>query len=92
MRQSVITILIGAIASLVGFTVIDYLRGDRCADMGGRWVATSRTCELPTGEMVGTGNLTIFTLGAVAALAVGVLLYRTMLFVTGRMKRAALER
>ena len=87
MRQSVLTILIGAISTLVGLTAIDYLRGRRCADLAGKWLASARQCELPSGEHVGTGTAIIFVIGAVIALGVGLMLYRAMLFASGRLRR-----
>ena len=83
-RQSIIVILIGAIASLAGFWTFDVMRGRRCAELGGTWTSAARQCQLASGETVGVTTLVAAAAGlAVAALA-GVTLYRAYTFAIGR--------
>jgi len=88
-RQSIIVILIGAIASVSGFATIDYLRGRRCAGLQGIWSASLRECRLDTGETTGTLTVLAVVAGIAIASAVGFTLYRVHLFATGRAQRMA---
>ena len=83
-RQSIIVILIGAIASLSGFATVDYFRRERCAELHGTWASALRECRLATGETTGTLTAMSVVLGVAIAAAVGFTLYRAYLFVTGR--------
>lgn len=87
-RQSIIVILIGAIASLSGFATIDYFRRRRCAELEGVWTAM-RECRLVSGDTPGTFTIGGSALGLLVAVAVGLTLYRAYLFATGRARRAA---
>lgn len=44
--RTFIPLLIGIMASLVGFVTISALRQNRCGDSGGRWDAATRLCTL----------------------------------------------
>jgi hypothetical protein len=82
-RQTVIVILIGALASLSGFATADYFMRRRCGELDGIWDA-ARECRLGSGEIAGTWTIVSVIAGAGVALAVGVTLYRAYLFATGR--------
>lgn len=88
-RQSIIMILIGAIATLSGLAVFDYLRGRRCAELSGAWDGASRTCRLGTGDAAGTITLLAVVGGLVVALAAGFMLYRVLTFALGRHRSAS---
>lgn len=88
-RQSIIVILIGAIASLSGFATIDYFRRRRCAELEGAWTAAARECRLVSGETPGTFTVGGVVIGLIVAIAVGLTLYRAFMFATGRARRAA---
>lgn len=88
-RQSIIIILIGAIASLSGFATIDYFRRRRCAELEGAWTAAVRECRLASGEAAGTFTIGGALVGVVIAIAVGFTLYRAYMFATGRARGAA---
>jgi hypothetical protein len=86
-RRSIITILIGAIATLSGFAVTALLRQRRCAGAGGQWVGTARECVLASGDRVAVSTLTDVFLGVTAAILLAFMLFRVLLFVMGRMPR-----
>lgn len=88
-RQSIIVILIGAIATLSGFATVDYLRKQRCGELEGIWTPALRECRLPSGEPTGTMTVAAALLGVGIALAVGFTLYRAYMFATGRARAAA---
>ena len=88
-RQSIIVILIGAIASLCGFATIDYFRRRRCTELEGVWTAAVRECRLVSGETPGTFTLGGAVIGVLVGAAVGLTLYRAFMFATGRARRAA---
>jgi hypothetical protein len=83
-RRSIMIILIGAIAALAGGATIDFMRSRRCVDLQGKWVAATRLCELPGGETVGTGSVTIFATGALVTAAALFTLFRALQFASGR--------
>lgn len=87
-RQSLIVIIIGAIASLSGFWTFDFFRARRCAELGGTWAAAARQCRLPTGEVPGTASIMAVLAGALVAAMLGITLYRAYIFATGRARRA----
>lgn len=85
-RRSIIAMLIGVIASLVGLLVATRVRGDRCLARGGTWDDARRTCRVAGGAagetiaQVATG----FLAGALVALVAGFMLWRLYLFAIGR--------
>ena len=86
-RRSIITMMIGAIATLTGFAVTGLVRQRRCAGAGGQWVATTRECVGPSGERIAISGVTEVFVGVVAALLLAFMLFRVLLFVMGRMPR-----
>ncbi len=88
-RQSVIVILMGAIASISGLATADFLRQRRCGELEGIWTAADRQCLLPSGEITGTLSLGIVLAGVLVAAAAGFTLYRAYLFATGRARGLA---
>ena len=88
-RQSVIIILIGAIATFAGLATTDLLRDRRCGELQGMWTAAARECVLASGNSVSTWNLTIVMAGVLVGAGVGFMLYRGYLFATGRARRLA---
>lgn len=86
-RRSIIIVLIGITATLVGLTTFDYLRRKSCVELGGTWQAVSRQCALATGETVGTGTPLLLLAGLLVGAAVGFTLFRVLLFVTGHARR-----
>lgn len=91
-RQSLIVILIGAIATLSGFATVDYLRKQRCGDLQGIWTPALRECRLPSGETTGTMTIVSALIGLAIAAAVGFTLYRAYMYATGRARAAASAR
>lgn len=91
-RQSIIVILIGAIATLAGFGTVDYLRKQRCVELEGIWTPALRECRLASGETTGTLTAISALLGVGIAVAVGFTLYRAYTFATGRAHAAAASR
>jgi len=85
-RRSIMILLIGIIAALSGLAVTAFLGRRRCADLGGTWDATARLCRLEPGVTAGY-SLAGTLAGVVTGLVVAVVLYRAMLFVTGRATR-----
>ena len=86
-RRSIITMLIGAIATLTGFAVTALMRQRRCGGAGGQWVATTSECVLPSGERSAVSGATDVIVGLGAALFLAFMLFRVLLFVMGRMPR-----
>ena len=86
-RRSIITMLIGAIATLTGFAVTALMRQRRCTGAGGQWVATTSECVLPSGERVAVSGAIDVVVGVAAALLLAFMLFRVLLFVMGRMPR-----
>lgn len=86
-RRSFIILLIGAIASLGGFGTTAYLRQSRCEELGGRWPAATRRCELSTGEPVSSGRASDLAAGAFVAIVLGFMLFRATTFAASRMSR-----
>jgi hypothetical protein len=85
-RRSLISLLIGVLASIVGLLAAVRIRSNRCSGMGGRWDDAKRLCVVPDGTAgeSATQVMTSYLLGAVVALVAGFMLWRVMLFVTGR--------
>jgi preprotein translocase subunit SecG len=50
-RRSLIQLLIGVIAAVVGLTTMVLVRQDRCLDAGGSWSAQTRVCLGPDGPL-----------------------------------------
>jgi hypothetical protein len=88
-RQSIIVIIIGAVATLSGLAATDLLRKRRCGEFEGIWAAAVRECRLPSGEAVGTLTAGTAIIGLLIGVAVGFMLYRGYLYATGRAKRLA---
>ena len=88
-RQSVIIILIGAIATFSGLATTDLLRSRRCGDLQGMWTAAARECVLPSGSATNTWTVGIGFAGVLIAAGVGFMLYRGYLFATGRARGLA---
>jgi hypothetical protein len=86
-RRSIIMMLIGAIATLTGLAVTALLRQRRCEGAGGRWSVASRECLTATGEQVDVAATMDGVIGLLAALVLGFMLFRVLLFVMGRMTR-----
>jgi hypothetical protein len=86
-RQSVIIILIGALATFAGLATTDLLRDRRCVDLQGIWNVAARECVLASGNSANTWNLTIVLAGILIAAGVGFMLYRGYLYATGRARR-----
>jgi hypothetical protein len=88
-RQSLIIILIGAIATFSGLATTDLLRSRRCTELEGMWTATTRECVLQSGHSAGTWSAGIVLAGILIAGAVGFMLYRGYQFATGRARGLA---
>jgi hypothetical protein len=88
-RQSIIVILMGAIATLSGLTATDLLRKRRCGELQGIWTAATRECMLASGEAERTMTVGIALAGVVIGAGLGFTLYRAYLFATGRARRLA---
>lgn len=86
-RRSLITILVGVLATLSGFATTAMLRQTRCADAGGQWRAAAKQCVLPSGGLVPVDRATDMLWGIGLALALGFMLFRIVLFATGRARR-----
>jgi hypothetical protein len=88
-RRSLISLLIGVLASIVGMLAAVRIRSNRCAGMGGTWNDAQRVCAVPGGNgETAIQVVTAYLLGVVVALVAGFMLWRVMLFVTGRGPRA----
>jgi hypothetical protein len=85
-RRSLVTMLIGIMAALLGLLATTWLREDACLDAGGRWLAT-RTCELPPGAEM-PSSLRFYFIGVVVGLVTALLLWRTYTFITTRARVA----
>ena len=82
-RQSIIVILIGAIASFSGLATTDLLRSRRCREQLGTWTQAARECTLSSGT-ADTWTAGIAVAGLLIAAGVGFMLYRAYQFATGR--------
>ena len=90
-RRSIILMLIGVIASIVGLLTANSIRSMRCADIGGQWDTARRSCRVAAG-MTGESATqvgTAYLIAAAVALLSGFLLYRVFLVATGRGPGAA---
>lgn len=88
-RRSIIILLIGMIAALAGSLAAALLKQNRCASSGGQWQADTQLCQLPTGETVRTAATTDVLVGIFVAIVLGFMLFRFLLFASGRMSRPA---
>ena len=86
-RRSIITVLIGVLATLTGFAVTALLRQRRCEGAGGRWAAATSECVTTSGERLEIAAVTDVVLGVAAAFLLAFMLFRVLLFVMGRMPR-----
>ncbi len=86
-RRSIITVLIGIIATLSGFAVTAFLRQRRCEGAGGQWAPATRDCVLISGERLEVSRGADIAIGLVVAVALAFMLFRVLLFVMGRMTR-----
>jgi hypothetical protein len=85
-RRSLIVLLIGVLASLLGLLAATRLRARRCDSLGGAWDDARRSCRLPAG-VVGESTLQTlgaYALGAAIAVLVAFMLWRAYLAATGR--------
>src|SRR5262245_31673022 len=85
-RRPFIQLLIGIIASIAGLATLNAIRQDRCQDAGGQWIAGTRSCMGPAGQLpVARGS------DVLAAIVLGVLLafmlYRASTFTSRRAAR-----
>lgn len=78
-RRSIIVLLIGVIASLVGALTALFLEQRRCGDAGGQWNAAARQCELSSGATAGWSGTSLLA-GVVVGVLLAVFLYRAVLF------------
>jgi hypothetical protein len=88
-RRSIITVLIGIIATLTGFMVTVLLRQRRCDGAGGQWAPATRECVLTSGERLDVAAISDVILGVVVVLGLAFMLFRVLLFVMGRKPRRA---
>lgn len=79
-------VLVGAIAALAGLGAAAVLRRRRCEGAGGRWLDDARECRLASGEAL-PSSLADAGAGVLVALLAGFVLFRALLFATGRMRR-----
>lgn len=85
-RRSLILLLIGVLASILGMLAATRIRARRCAALDGQWDEVARRCVLPAGTAGETlpQLLTAYLLGLVLAAIVAFMLWRVFLFATGR--------
>jgi hypothetical protein len=88
-RRSIIILLIGVIASMVGFGIPAFLRQRRCGSAGGTWDGVGRHCVASTGERIDVSVGSDVVIGALIAIALAFMLFRILLFAMGRMTRRA---
>jgi hypothetical protein len=77
--RALIPLLIGIMASLVGFMTVTTLRQSRCDDLSGRWDAAERSCTVD-GALVQVARLSDVVAGVVIAVALAFMLYRASTF------------
>lgn len=73
---------------LSGLGATTLLRRRRCEGAGGQWLDAARECRLPSGDVL-PGALADAGAGVLVALFAGFVLFRALLFATGRMRRRA---
>ena len=80
-RQALAPFIVGVISVASGLWVGLQLRAERCIDKGGRWIPTTRTCELPPGVAPQTIEQTMldYAVGGAVTLAFAFLLLRMWL-------------
>lgn len=86
-RRSIIVLLIGAIAALAGFGSATALRTRRCRRLGGQWDPASRSCATDTGAVLDATSLLDAAAGVLITILVVFMLFRALMFVTGRAPR-----
>ena len=79
-------VLAGAIAALSGLGATTLLRRRRCDGAGGQWLDMASECRLPSGDVLRPA-LSDAAVGLLVALAAAFVLFRVLLFATGRMRR-----
>jgi hypothetical protein len=77
--RAFIPLLIGIMASLVGFLTVSLLRQNRCGDSGGRWNAAERLCTVD-GARLDIAHPTDVIAGVVVAVFLAFMLYRASTF------------
>jgi hypothetical protein len=82
-RRSLIVMLIGVIAAVVGGLVATFIEQRRCTDAGGRWLAAARACQLEGGASSGL-TLTSLAAGVAAGVFIALFLYRAIVFFARR--------
>ncbi len=83
-RRSAIPLVIGIISSLVAFSVVGWLRRDRCADAGGSYDLASRRCLMPDGVTMDVAYAGDLMGGLVVGVALALMLYRATTFAARR--------
>jgi hypothetical protein len=85
-RRSLIALLIGVLASILGLLAATRLRARRCGSLGGTWDDARRSCSLPAGVAGDSMLQTLgsYALGAAIAVLVAFMLWRAYLAATGR--------
>lgn len=68
-RSSLASLLVGVIAALVGFYLLDMLRRNSCVDNGGSWDAVGRACTLPPTVPAGAADVGLGTYALVVLAA-----------------------
>lgn len=77
--RAFIPLLIGVMASLVGFMTVSALRQKRCVDSGGAWEAANRVCTLESAPLDVGSPIDIFA-GIVVAAILAFMLHRASTF------------
>lgn len=77
--RAFIPLLIGIMASLVGFVTVSALRQKRCVDSGGLWNAAERVCTLESAPLDVSSPIDIFA-GIAVAFVLAFMLHRASTF------------
>lgn len=88
-RRRIAALLAGIAGAFVALSVASWSRQDACLGAGGRWLATSRACDLPSGAAPLASPLRFYILGAAVGVVVAVVLWRTFTYFA---RRAAARR
>lgn len=77
--RAFIPLLIGIMASLVGFVTVSALRQKRCQASGGLWEAANRVCTLESAPL-DVARLTDVVVGIAVAVILAFMLHRASTF------------
>jgi hypothetical protein len=86
-RRRLAALLTGTAGTLTALLMATWLRQDACLEAGGRWLAATRQCQLPSGASTAMSSPMAYVIGAVGGVLTAIVLWRVFTFATSRAVR-----